>query len=197
MNDDTETSSARRTRSVSKIGSLPPGQRELVDRWLFQENATYEQVVQRCRDLFHLKLTGTSVHRYRHHCERERELQSMSGARPSGDGASDPATLTPQERYGRVLDGLEIKAMTLASRPLSKSQSREFCEMIRVLVSARREANEASRLALIRQKAQYDVAAACLEHKFEFDKIAEDPKFDVRQQIQAVREELFGPDLPE
>ena len=52
-------------------------------------------------------------------------------------------------------------------------------------------------LQMAREKLEYDVATACLMHKIEMDRICEDKSMDDAERIQAIREELFGPNLPE
>jgi len=49
-----------------------------------------------------------------------------------------------------------------------------------------------SRVALAREKLEYDVATACLMHKIEMDRICEDKSMDDGERIQAIRESCLG-----
>jgi hypothetical protein len=203
MNNTTETDLSRRgrsggkLRSDSKLGTLTPEQRARVDQWLFVENDTYTNVVKRCQEDFKLGLAKSSLARYYRSQERKRELSRLAEEACARAGKDGTAALTPRERYELVLDGVEKKALELAQRPVGEIKVRDLAELVHLLIAARREANEASRVALAREKLEYDVAAACLRHKLELDRICEDKSLDDGQKIRAIREEFFGPNLPE
>ncbi|MDB6066455.1 MAG: hypothetical protein JWR26_2663 [Pedosphaera sp.] len=73
--------------SNSIVHGLPAEQRERVDHWLFEENVSYEEVADRCRQLMNVKVSRAAVHRY---YEREcfrRKLEGVSS--PAGDLKKD------------------------------------------------------------------------------------------------------------
>src|SRR5882672_7597191 len=62
----------------SVLQRLPPEQRSEVDKWLFEENATYRSVVDRCRKEFGVKVALSSVVRYFQREFRARSLERFS-----------------------------------------------------------------------------------------------------------------------
>jgi hypothetical protein len=72
-----------------------------------------------------------------------------------------------------------------------------LAEYARVLVAARQEANHSLRASTTREKFEFDAATACLVHQVRVQSIVEDEALDDGQRIMKIREELFGPDLPE
>jgi len=57
---------------------LPPEQKAEVNKWLFDENATYHSVVERCLKEFGVKVVTTSVVRYYQREFRARSLERFS-----------------------------------------------------------------------------------------------------------------------
>jgi hypothetical protein len=74
---------------------------------------------------------------------------------------------------------------------------RTLVDIARALTAARQEANESLRATTIREKFEFDAATACLVHQVKVSSIVEDESLDDGQRILKIREELFGPDLPE
>ncbi|MDB6065164.1 MAG: hypothetical protein JWR26_1372 [Pedosphaera sp.] len=57
----------------SPLHRLPRAQRERVDRWLFEENVTYAELVERCRQLLNVEVSIASAHRYyKEECPKHR-----------------------------------------------------------------------------------------------------------------------------
>ncbi|MDB6067202.1 MAG: hypothetical protein JWR26_3410, partial [Pedosphaera sp.] len=69
--------------SNSILHGLPAEQRERVDAWLFEENVSYSEVADRCRQLLNVKVSRAAVHRY---YERECVARRLEGiACPAGE----------------------------------------------------------------------------------------------------------------
>ena len=77
------------------------------------------------------------------------------------------------------------------------AERRVVADFAKVLISARRESHEALRAATTREKFEFDAATACLIHQVKTMAIAADESLDDGERIQKIREELFGPDLPQ
>src|SRR5689334_17651110 len=110
-----------KTHSTSILNGLAEDQRAQVDRWLFQENYGYQEVVEGCQKEFGLTLTLSCVGRYfrREFLRRSRErivqetaqrqevLKTLMAnpvdnyqmlTRLAGDMAVEEALKPPQER---------------------------------------------------------------------------------------------------
>ena len=74
---------------------------------------------------------------------------------------------------------------------------RTLVDIARALTAARQEANQCLRATTFRQKFEFDAATACLVHQVKVQSIVEDEALDDGQRIMKIREELFGPNLPE
>ena len=189
--------SEKKTKGDSKLNKLLPDQRAQVDRWLFEEKRTYKEVVDGCQKEFGLLVSRTSVLRYYHSRSRGLKLDRLGRGAQKIEGASGTKDNDPQRTYESVLQGVESMALEMSRISHEEVKTRDLSDLVHLLIAARREANEASRLALAREKLEYDVATACLMHKIEMDRICEDKSMDDGERIQAIREELFGPNLPE
>jgi len=186
-------STVRRDKGESIFNNLQPEQRARVDGWLFDDKHTYKQVVGELLREFGLQTSVAGVSRYYHSRNRLRKLDGLGqDAQRTGTKENDP-----QEAYESVLGRIESMALEMAHCSQEEMKTRDLAELVHLLIAARREANEASRVALAREKLEYDVATACLMHKIEMDRICEDKSIDDGERIQAIREELFGPNLPD
>jgi hypothetical protein len=185
--------SGKKIKGDSNLNGLLPEQRAQVERWLFVEEQTYKEVAEKCRREFGLITSMTSVHRYYHAKKLLLKLNQLGRDAQNVEGMDSD----PQRTYESVLQGVESMALEMARCSREEVKARDLSDLVHLLIAARREANEASRVALAREKLEYDVATACLMHKIEMDRICEDKSMDDGERIQAIREELFGPNLPE
>jgi hypothetical protein len=185
--------SMKKRRGDSILNELPPEQRAQVDRWLFEEEQTYKRVAESCQREFGMPVSVPSISRYYHAKSHVLRLNRL-GQEAQNSEATDN---DPQRTYESVLQGVESMALEMSRVSHEEVKTRDLSDLVHLLIAARREANEASRLALAREKLEYDVATACLMHKIEMDRICEDKSMDDGERIQAIREELFGPNLPE
>lgn len=186
-------STTRRDKGESIFNNLKPEQRARMDGWLFDDKHTYKQVAEEMQRVFGLRTSVTGVSRYYHSRNRARKLDGLERGAQKAGGMDN----APQEMYESVLGKIESMALEMAGSSREEVKTRDLAELVHLLIAARREANEASRVALAREKLEYDVATACLMHKIEMDRICEDNSMDDGERIQAIREELFGPNLPE
>jgi hypothetical protein len=181
-----ERRTVRRGRCDSILRRLPPEQRAKVDGWLFDDQLTYGEVAERCRQELGVELDTASVGRY---CRQEQ------GRRPKP--ADDPLPMVdPGSRYVTLLESMSEKALRAVWKLELESDPKAIAEFARVLVAARQEANQALRAATTREKFEFDAATACLIHQVKVSSIAADEALDDGERILKIREELFGPNLP-
>ena len=186
-------------KANSKLAGLNPEQQEQVDRWLFEENAAYRTVVERCRKELGVALTISSVGR---HYRREFRLRTMNRYARRKDEKRELLKIMdenehPAGNYRMILGLAENMALEEALKPAERQDFRKVGFLLRTIIAARAEESDACRVSLARDKLEYDVATACLVHKIGMDKIAEDKSLNEGERIRAIREELFGENLPE
>ena len=185
-------------RSDSKLHGLAAEQRALVDQWLFMEGLTYAQVVELCAKEFNLEVSVAGVGRYYQEESRRRAREAMEKNPVCGGGAAAwRLGIQADHEYRELLaiTGQQaLGAVHLAGRKMSMSR---VMEVLRLQIAARREANQAQLVALAREKLEFDAAAACLLHQKELQTILVDEAKDDGDRVRAIREELFGPNLPE
>ena len=182
----------------SILDRLPPEQKAEVNKWLFDENATYHSVVERCQKEFGVKVVITSVARY---FQREFRARSLERFSRSVHEKQEILKIVcnkqdPQDDYELMLRMAETMAVEEALKPDKERDYRKVGYLTRLIISAREEATSRMHADLALQKAQYDIATTCLMHKIKFDAICADKELDDGEMIEKIREELFGPDLP-
>jgi len=179
----------RRPRSDTAVRRLTPEQRAKVDGWLFDEQLPYREVAARCQQEFGLPLTEDNMGSY---CRQEQ----AGGRRRNGPDRGAP-TQDGGPGYIALLEAMNRAAQRAAQTIEIGDDPRMVVEFARVLTAARQEANQSLRATTIREKFEFDAATACLVHQVKVQSIVNDEALDDTQRILKIREELFGPDLPE
>ena len=105
--------------------------------------------------------------------------------------------MNASQQFEELLQKMIQIAMNTAKVSKSPLELKVVSDYARVLIAARREGHEGLRAATTREKFEFDAATACLIHQVKIQGIAEDEALDDGERIQKIREELFGPDLPE
>jgi hypothetical protein len=171
----------RRPRSDTAVRRLTPEQQAKVDGWLFEEQLSHAEVSERCLSELGVRLNKSGVGRY---CRQE---QGLRARRKMSLGSG----------YVALMEGMNEAALRALERVEIGNDPKTLAEYARVLVAARQEANHALRATTTREKFEFDAATACLVHQVRVQSIVEDEALDDGQRIMKIREELFGPDLPE
>jgi hypothetical protein len=183
-------------RSDSKLHGLTAEQRAKLDGWLFGENRSIREVTKLCWAEFCCKVGRSSVARYH---EREKlkwglrnAMQKLPGNGPDGECAG----LSEAEFRGllRLAAGM---ARECAGGELEAEKRRTFIDCMKLLIASRREGHEALRATTTREKFEFDAATACLLNQIEVQSVMKDESLDDGQRILAIRQQLFGQNLPE
>src|SRR6266478_4168471 len=149
----------RKIRCDSKLRGLPVTQRVKVDAWLFEENWTYEEVVEGCLREFGLKVSKSSVGRYYERVSADRFAKIQREKRM----ALEPK-LSPAEAYEALLQRIAELAWEEMDQPLEEINHKVVVRLVRVLIAARREKHMATRVWVERRKAENWMARECLRH---------------------------------
>jgi hypothetical protein len=165
---------------------------------MFTEGLTYAQVVEMCAKEFGLATSVGGVSRYFHEESRKRAKEQMEKTPVCGGGAAAwRLGIQADHEYRELLAITGRQALAAVHTVGRKMNMSRVTEILRLQISARREANQAQLVALAREKLEFDAATACLLHQRELQTIAVDSELDEGDRVRAIREELFGPNLPE
>src|SRR5262249_2888140 len=153
---------------------LPAEQRAQLDVWLFEENCTYREVVERCREHFGVEAGKSSVARYYDRGAEVREgglVERSRAAAKEGAEASSKEGAALSQALLKVGEGIAVER---ARAPGKEVDTLTVARLVRLLIAAKREGHEADRVALgaervaiVRAKFEFDAAAACLRHHSE------------------------------
>jgi DNA-binding transcriptional ArsR family regulator len=159
----------RKLRKDSILGGLPPEQRAKVDKWLFDKGMTYDEVAEACGKMFGVTVSRSSVGRY-FQAKSEVQMQEFKVQSPkskvgedgvTGVSGSVGETETPgtvDEQYQSLLAKVREMAWREGNLPAELRDVMFFCQLMRILIAARRERNQAV-LARV-DRAKFEVWAA-------------------------------------
>src|SRR6267142_4283036 len=149
----------RKMRCDCKLRGLPEAQRFVVDAWLFEEGWTYEEVARMCLREFGLKVSKSSVGRYYERVSADRFAKIQREKRM----ALEPK-LSPSEAYEVLLRRIAVLAWEEMDQPLEDINHKVVVRLVRVLIAARREKHQETRVWVERMKAENRLARECLRH---------------------------------
>jgi DNA-binding transcriptional ArsR family regulator len=170
--NDRRYKNVRKLRTDSILGGLPAGQRAMVDKWLFDKGMTYEQVAEACGKMFGVKVSKSSVGRYFQSVSKVPSPKSKVGE-GAGRGVSEKVgewlgeeekLATPEEVYEELLVQVRKMAFLEANLPAELRDLKFFCELMRILIAARRERNQAVLASVERKKFEVWAAKKVLKH---------------------------------
>jgi hypothetical protein len=179
----------RKVRKDSILHGLPEEQRARVNGWLFDKNLTYAQVAEGCAKMFGVRVSRSSVSRYyeRQMLERMGRVSECAGARPMG-GDDDGSPLANEEMsgwaremcvgmlegrgkshtetaYQKTLERMAHWALEeMKWAEIEEGDLKGVLRVMRILIEARREKNDAETARLKREKFQMKAARQCLKH---------------------------------
>jgi hypothetical protein len=182
-----------RAKYESKVETLTSEQREQEDKWLFEERKTNEEVAQLCNTQFGTELSKSGVGRYRLKERKKREMTALvKTAAEAGRCHASGAT-----NYDAALEAISATVVDLArDSDGSPENTKAVSDFMRVLTAARREANQAKRVAFEQIRLEWNVATACMMHQMEIAAIMSNEDMDQEQQVEEVRKVLFGANAP-
>jgi hypothetical protein len=182
-----------KARGDSILGGLAAEQQAKVKQWLFEDNLAFAAVAERCRSELGVEVSKTSVIRYYRREASVRRLEAGWHRRERSPDAAGNAN----EYYAELMAMAGEMALDSARGELDEEKRRAFVECTKLLISARREGNYARRVDLARERFEFDAATACIVRQLEIQAIVEDDTLTDEERVRSVREELFGPNLPE
>src|SRR5258708_2035709 len=149
----------RKIRCDCKLRGLPVAQRVKVDAWLFEEGFTYEEVVEMCLREIGLQVSKSSVGRYYERMSADRFAKVQREKRM----ALEPE-LSPAEAYKELLRRIAVLAWEEMDQPLKDINHKLVVRLVRVLIAARREKHQETRVWVERMKVENWLAREVLRH---------------------------------
>ena len=180
-------------RSDSTWNGLTAEQREKLDEWLFLEGASYEEVRTRAQRDWGIVCSVWAVGRYYRRAVETRAVEKMAEAQ-------DAATAV--NRTGVKLKSLRSSALkVIGQRLLEKAMEggdvKELAALGRLLTDGERREIQRERLALARERFEFNAAEAALAELPHVGEMTEEEVKAEEARILAIQHRLFGKDLPE
>jgi hypothetical protein len=181
-------------RSDSTWAPLTSEQRETLETWLFEENLGYDEALARAQKEFGITGTKMSLMRFYQRLAEERMREEFLDLKETIGEIN--GTKANWETMGDAAMALIAKRMVQLAVS-SPHKVKELATLARVLVSNEAQNIRRGWLEMGREKFEFDAATACLLHKIEIDAIAEEQSLDDGQRLLRIRQQLFGPNLPD
>jgi hypothetical protein len=181
-------------RCDSTWAALTPEQRETLEGWLFEENLGYAEVLAEAQKEFGIAGTKASLVRF---------YQRTAAERAQREFLDLDAAVKEMKGLDVNIVEMQATAMCLITKRLMKlmlespEKVKEMAWLGQLLVACDAQNIKRGWLNIGRTKFELDIATECLIHKVKMDAIVQDESMDDAQRIMKIRQELFGPNLPE
>lgn len=173
-------------------------QRELLERWLFDENLGYMDARERVQKEFGLETTIWSVARFFHRRARERPVEQLLEAAASAERVNAMPVSTASLREAAVKLAGKSALKLAGEKPHDMDHLVAFT---RLLLESEENEIRRGRLKLAQQQFDYEAMAASIEELPQFRahlmKVSEDDSLTEMEKLERVRAIMFGKDDPE
>jgi hypothetical protein len=182
--------------SRSKLESMPAENREILDGWLFDENLSFTEIDKRSVKMWGIRIHDSTLSRYyRTHFQR-RTIKRIADSARCANAVMKEFEGHPTDTYQLVLKMAGQIAFEKSLEGKKVVDTRTLGELLKILITARKEDLGIQKLRLERDKWEFDAARACRQHMSEIQAITKDDYLDEDAQVLAIRRRLFGNNLP-
>ena len=150
----------RKPRSNSNWNQLTAPQRETVEKWLFDEHLSYDETLARVKSEFGLETSRTSLCRYYHSRERERQVADLVEAQALSDAVAAPELSTDSMRAAALKLVAKTTLKLACERP---DQLKELESLAKILLLSEDNDIRQGRLKLEEDHFHYQAATAASE----------------------------------
>jgi hypothetical protein len=188
----------RKPHSASRIHSLTAAQLQQLDEWLFQENLSYRDIGRRWKTKFGFNLDQHAISRYYRDTKQKQNLDEIIARAHHANATVKKLAQNPVETSKAILQIAGQLAFDTAVQNASGEQPDldTLRKVMDVYLDTRKDDREAGKLELDREKWEFDASRACLQHQAELQTITTDQSLDEDARILAIRQRLFGLNLP-
>jgi hypothetical protein len=150
----------RKPRSNSNWNQLTSPQRELVEKWLFDEHLGYEAVLTRVKSEFGLEASRAGLGRYYQRRAKERQMDELVEAQAMSDAVAAPELSTDSMRAAAIKLVAKTTLKLAWERP---DRLKELESMAKVLLLSEDIDIRRGRLKLELDQFRYEATAAASE----------------------------------
>jgi hypothetical protein len=188
----------RKPASYSRLHSLNPAQRKLLDDWLFERNLSYQEICRRGKEKFGFSLNRHSLVNYYHKTQQKRNLDEIIQSANHAKSVVKKLAKNPAETAKAIMNIAGQLAFNTAvvNAAGQKPDVDNLSKVMDVYLSTRKDDREAGKFELEREQWEFDVARLCFQHHQELQKIAANQSLDEDARLLAIRQRLFGMNLP-
>jgi hypothetical protein len=189
----------RKPRADSFWDQQPPARLAELERWLFDENLSYEAALKKWAELYDACGSLASLARWRSGLAQERMLEKIASSAKAANSVVEKFQENPSNTYAALLQMIGQAAFDAhlnGKSDLDLSTLKDLAELTSVGLKARHDtaslALKQEDIRLKRDRFEFDAAKAALAKLPELRAIAGNKALDQTAKIQAVRERLFG-----
>src|SRR6267154_975550 len=180
-------------RADSTWNGLIPEQREKLDEWLFMEGLSYPLARERVQKELGIECSISGVGRYYRRAVETRAVEKLAEAQNAAAAVN---------RTGVKLKSLQSSALKMiGQRLLEKAMTggdiKELAALGKLLTDGERREIQRERLALARERFEFNAAEAALAELPYVDQMTEEEVKAEDARLLAIKHRLFGKDLPE
>jgi hypothetical protein len=179
------------------LKNLTPEQAELLEKWLFEDCLSYGQVVPLVEKEFNIKVGVKSLFNFYRKQSRQRTVNRILHSAQNANAVLKAFAENPADTYQAVLNIAGQIAFDKALKNPDQPDVATIREFTKLLISAKQEKLAEKKFGHDREKWEFDIAKACAAHHAQLEAIATDKNLNDEARIQAIRERLFGQQLPE
>lgn len=154
---------SRKTRTDSKLDGLPPHQKEVLERWLFEENLGYEEVLARLWRDFSVRSSRKAVGVFYQRVQQERMLQKVVSRAATANAVVKKFDEHPADTYRAVLDFVGGIALNEAMKEDKDLSVEKLFDLTRLMIAARKEETRKEVVGLDRARFQRETCGLFLK----------------------------------
>jgi hypothetical protein len=177
-------------RSDSIWNSLPPEQRQKLEHWLFVERIGYKEASERAQKEWGVTGSETSVGRFYRRIEKERVVDELEEAAETATGLNAAEGKVESLKSS----AMKVVGMRLLENVVARGDVKELATLGRVLSQSEEKEIQRGRLALAREKFEFNSAKAVLKQMQLLEKMAQEDQEREDAKIDAIRLAIFGSD---
>jgi hypothetical protein len=178
------------------LKNLAPEQVEQLEQWLFVDCLTYGQVVPLVQQEFGIKVGVKSLFNFYRKQNQQRTIKRIVESAKNANEVLKAFAANPADTYNAALKMMGQIAFEKALHNPDAPDVATIREFTKLLISSRHEDMMERRFGHDRDKWEFDIAQACATHHAKLEAIATDKNLNDETRVLAIREQLFGDQLP-
>ncbi len=145
---------SRKARSDSKIEGLPLNQRETLERWLFEENVSYDEARSRLFNDFNVRVSQSALHAWRGRCAQGRLLERIAASAQTANAVVQRFEENPADTYKALLGMVGKIAFDKALA--DELDAETIYNFTRLLIADKKEDTRLEALGLMKEKLELE-----------------------------------------